>query len=513
MEIPLPDGSQRIVDCSEELFQASFGVECLQKWPLCHYAKPTIAKQHPQKMFQLFIVFPNHGEIEALVSSGITVLRGTRDGDNRHQIEVDEGNFTKLDTHMRTHESREAELWSEAHEWFENILQLPNSSKDTVLHRWHKLIQESFRDPDIMASAMTTTCIESREHGAPLVTSATRNTLHLESGEELIDASCGAAVSCLGYEGLKPILDAIASVSVFYTCRSFSTVHAEDFKANLMQSTDGEMVEAYIYNSGSDANEAALKLARQFHCNKGQIQRVHYIACSPSYHGSTLATLSVGSHQPRRKLYEDILPSNTHHQVPGYMQAMRDVCDQFGALLIFDEIMCGAGRTGKLHAWQHYGVAPDIQTMGKSLGAGVQPIAAMMCNKRVDEVISAGSGSFVHGHTYEGHPIVCAVGNVVLNTIRRLQPNIEAQGRLLGVLVREGLKEHPNIGDVRGIGLFWAIVIVQEGPSPAACDGTEGDDVVIAPQYTSTEYDIRTIATRTIEAVQTLFDRKLAGAS
>jgi adenosylmethionine-8-amino-7-oxononanoate aminotransferase len=136
---------------------------------------------------------------------------------------------------------------------------------------------------------------------------------------------------------------------------------------------------------------------------------------------------------------------------------MKEVCDSFGALLIFDETMCGAGRTGTMHAWQHYGVVPDIEIMGKALGAGVQPIAATLFTQRVLATISAGSGYFVHGHTYENHPIVCAVGNKVLNMIRDLLPNIEAQGRLLGSLLREGLQGHPNVGEIRGVGLFYGV--------------------------------------------------------
>jgi acetylornithine/succinyldiaminopimelate/putrescine aminotransferase len=135
---------------------------------------------------------------------------------------------------------------------------------------------------------------------------------------------------------------------------------------------------------------------------------------------------------------------------------MKGVCDKYGALFIYDEIMCGTGRTGKMHAWQHDGVVPDIQVMGKGLGAGVQPVAAMLCNRRVADAISASSG-FAHGHTYDNHPVVCAVGNAVLNIIQGLLSNIEAQGRLLGSLLREGLEDHPNVGDIRGKGLLWGV--------------------------------------------------------
>jgi adenosylmethionine-8-amino-7-oxononanoate aminotransferase len=143
-------------------------------------------------------------------------------------------------------------------------------------------------------------------------------------------------------------------------------------------------------------------------------------------------------------------------KVAGYLEAVKEVCSKYGALLVYDEIMCGAGRTGKMHAWQHNGVVPDIKVMGKGLGAGVQPIAAMLCNQRVFDAISAGSG-FSHGHTYENHAAICAAGNAVLDIIQGLLPNIEAQERLLGSLLREVLEGHPNVGDIRGIGMFWGV--------------------------------------------------------
>jgi adenosylmethionine-8-amino-7-oxononanoate aminotransferase len=132
---------------------------------------------------------------------------------------------------------------------------------------------------------------------------------------------------------------------------------------------------------------------------------------------------------------------------------MRNVCDEYGALLVFDEVMCGTGRTGTMHAWQHYGVAPDIQTMGKGLGAGVQPISALLYNQRVVDALQRGSGSFAHGHTYQNHAVICRVGHAVLRIVQGLLENIIRQGQLLNNLLHEELESHPNVGNIRGRGL------------------------------------------------------------
>ena len=145
--------------------------------------------------------------------------------------------------------------------------------------------------------------------------------------------------------------------------------------------------------------------------------------------------------------------------IKGYFKAMRYVCDKHGALFILDEIMCGIGRTGTLHAWEQEGVVPDIQVVGKGLGAGIVPIAAMLCNRRVVDVLRNGSGSFTHGYTYQNHPVVCAAGLEVLKIIHneKLLSNVRQLGPLLGSLLYESLKHHPNVGDIRGRGFFWGV--------------------------------------------------------
>jgi len=207
---------------------------------------------------------------------------------------------------------------------------------------------------------------------------------------------------------------------------------------------------------------------------------------------------------------------------PGYFRAVREVCDRHGALLILDEVMCGMGRTGTLHAWQQEGVTPDIQTIAKGLGGGFQPIGAILIAGHIMEAIRDGSGSFKHGHTYVAHPIACAAALEVQRVIREeaLLPQVQS----LGARLREGLEarlgQHPHVGDIRGRGLFQAIELVADRESRAtfnpalqvnlrirdaaleaglACypgggtvDGLNGDHVLLAPPYTATpaEFDM-----------------------
>lgn len=312
----------------------------------------------------------------------------------------------------------------------------------------------------------------------------------------------------------------------------YGTDAAEDLATMLIDSTDGEMSKAFFISSGSEAIEAALKLARQYHVERkpSEPDRTHFIARQQSYHGATLGALAIGGHVARRATFEPILNVNASRVSPcytyrgsntvfehapayvrrleaeldaefqrvgpnrvaafiaepvvgaalgcvpavkGYFEAMRRVCDKYGALLILDEVMCGAGRIGPepterfprpLHAWQDpsVGIVPDIMTMGKGLGGGYMPIAAMLANKKVIEVLRAGTGAFSHGQTYQGHPLACQAALEVQRIISEdgLVANVRKQGALLGKLLKEKLGTHPAIGDIRGKGLFWGIEFV-----------------------------------------------------
>jgi adenosylmethionine-8-amino-7-oxononanoate aminotransferase len=217
--------------------------------------------------------------------------------------------------------------------------------------------------------------------------------------------------------------------------------------------------------------------------------------------------------------------------LPGYFQAMKAVCDRHGALLILDEVMSGMGRCGSLHAWEAEGIAPDIQVIAKGLGGGYQPIGGILVNDRVLDPIRNGSGGFMHGHTYQAHPMACAAALAVQEVIQgeKLIDNVQAMGRLLEVQLTERLGNHRHIGDIRGRGLFWAIELVEDRASksvfdPAkklharigaeayalglACypmggtiDGRRGDHVLLAPPYNATAEEIGMIVERFGEAV------------
>ena len=156
--------------------------------------------------------------------------------------------------------------------------------------------------------------------------------------------------------------------------------------------------------------------------------------------------------------------------VPGYLAAMKSICHKYGALIVFDEVMCGMGRCGTLHAWQFEksvdgiaDVCPDIQTIGKGLCGGYIPLAGFMTTEEVFNVLKKGSGAFANGHTFQGHALACASALEVQKIIKedKLVENAEIQGRLLGHLLREKLGDHRHVGDIRGRGLFWGIEIVK----------------------------------------------------
>lgn len=325
--------------------------------------------------------------------------------------------------------------------------------------------------------------------------------------------------------------------------------------------------------------EAAIKLSRQYFLETDKnTARVNFIARQTSYHGNTIGALSVSGHKARRAPYTPFLMPNVHHisdcnpyrqrhhgesdvdfvgrkaaeleakfqelgpetvigfiaepivgaalgcvpYVQGYLRAMRDVCNKHGALLILDEIMCGIGRTGTLHAWQAEDVVPDLQTMGKGLGGGYQPIAALMISHKVVDVLMNGTGQFIHGQTYQGMPIQAAAALEVQRVIReeRLMENVSKQGAYFGERLKEVLGNHPNVGDIRGKGFFWGLEFVKDKvtkepfdvklavaykifdyavsepynmttyPGQGTADGTHGDHVLLAPAYTATKEDI-----------------------
>jgi adenosylmethionine-8-amino-7-oxononanoate aminotransferase len=423
----------------------------------------------------------------------------------------------------------------------------------------------------------------------------------LVDGREIIDASGGAAAACLGH-GNRRVADIIgvqASTLGYTHTGFFSTEPAEALADLLLKDEPGGLSQAYFVSSGSEAMEAALKLARQYFVEKGEPRRTRFIARRQSYHGNTLGALAVAGHLARRAPYEPLLAPifshvspcfAFHYQLPresdtqyvarlakeldeefvrlgpdtviafcaetvvgattgcvaacpGYFKAIREVCDRHGALLIFDEVMCGMGRTGTTHAWQQEEVFPDIQTIGKGLGGGYQPIAGVLASRRVIDALAAGSGAFVHGHTYEAHPVACAAALEVQRIIHEesLLSNVRAMGALLERRLHERLGQHEHVGDIRGRGLFLAIELLRDRaskrafdpkwqlhnrikdqalkaglaiyPSGGTIDGKRGDHVIIAPPYISRPHHIEAIAERLGHAIdEALTDLRCAGA-
>lgn len=413
--------------------------------------------------------------------------------------------------------------------------------------------------------------------------------LHLSDGRSVIDGSGGAAVACLGH-GNRRVADAIAaqSAQMAYAHTGFFTSEPAEALADLLLADEpGGLTHAFFVSSGSEAMEAAVKLARQYFLELGQRERFRIIARRQSYHGVTLGGLATGGHRARRAPYEPILSGAFsrvspcfayHHQmsdesdeqyvqrlaeeldaefqrlgpetvtafcaetvvgaatgcvtaVPGYFKAMRQVCDRYGALLILDEVMCGMGRTGTLHAWEQEGVAPDIQAIAKGLGGGYQPIGGILVSGRIIAALRAGSGSFVHGQTYQAHPVACAAALEVQRIIRddNLLANVARAGKELEALLLERFGNHAHVGDIRGRGLFRAIELVEDRaskrpfqpelrlnervkdeafrlglciyPSTGTADGLNGDHVIMAPPYTVSSPLLGEIVSRLGDAV------------
>lgn len=342
-----------------------------------------------------------------------------------------------------------------------------------------------------------------------------------QNGNAYLDGSGGAAVSCLGHshpairDALHQQIDSVAYAHSGF----FNTQASEALAEKLIAHAPGKLDKVYFLSGGSEAIEAALKLARQYFVEKGQPQKQQFIARRQSYHGNTLGALAAGGNALRRAPFDPLL-MKVHHIAPcfayryqsadesayqygqrcaleleqkilevgaenligfiaepvvgatlgavaaeqGYFQTIRRICDQYGLLLILDEVMCGIGRTGSLFAHQQEHIEADIVTVAKGLGAGYQPIAAMIASQAIHQTIADGSGFFQHGHTYMGHAVATAGALAVLNTLEQEQllPQVVSKGELLQHTLSERFAEHPFVGDVRGRGLFRAIELVED---------------------------------------------------
>lgn len=396
-------------------------------------------------------------------------------------------------------------------------------------------------------------------------------------GKRYFDGSGGAAVSCLGHgdaevtEAIKAQLDKLAFAHTGF----FTSEPAEELADLLIEHAPAGIERVYFVSGGSEATEAAIKLARQYHVERGAPERRHLIARKQSYHGNTIGALSAGGNEWRRQQFAPLLIDVSHISpcyeyvlrgeaetaaayglraaqeledeilrlgpdtvmafmaepvvgatlgavpaVEGYFRRIREICDQYGVLLILDEVMCGMGRTGYLFACEADGISPDILCIAKGLGAGYQPIGAMLCSGAVYGTIADGTGFFQHGHTYLAHPVATAAGLAVVRALlgRGLLGQVKTMGEKLHSALVVALGQHPNVGDIRGRGLFIGIEIVEDRETktpfdPAlglaaklkkatfaaglACypmagtrDGKHGDHILLAPPFIMTEDQI-----------------------
>ncbi len=377
-----------------------------------------------------------------------------------------------------------------------------------------------------------------------------------EDGRRILDASGGAAVSCLGHQHPR-VLEAIsrqASKLAYAHTSFFSSEPAEALADRLLGDEPGGLAYAYFVSGGSEAIEASIKLARQYFIESGQPQRQRFIARRQSYHGNTLGALDseseadfvtrlateleaefqrLGPDTVAAFIAEPVVGATAGCVPPpeGYFRAVRDICNRHGALLILDEVMCGMGRTGTLHAWEQEGIAPDIQAIAKGLGGGYQPIGAMLASADIIDTIRRGSGAFQHGHTYLAHPLACAAALEVQRIIgeEKLLERVRDLGSHLERRLTERFGNHRHVGDIRGRGLFQAIELVADRssrepfdpslklnhrikaaafesglacyPAGGTVDGRRGDHVLLAPPYVATSDDIDMIVDRLGSAV------------
>ena len=407
-------------------------------------------------------------------------------------------------------------------------------------------------------------------------------------GKRYFDGSGGAAVSCLGHSD-ETVADAIRnqlSQIAFAHTGFFSTAAAEELGDLLISHAPGGIERVYLVSGGSEAVEAALKLARQYFLEKGEPQRHRVIARKQSYHGNTLGALAAGGNEWRRAQFAPLLVETSHISpvyeyrgrradesafdygqrvaneleaeilrlgpenvmafvaepvvgatagavppVEGYFRRIREICDSHGILLILDEVMCGMGRTGTLFACEQEGISPDMVTIAKGLGAGYQPIGAMLCTAEIYDTIARGSGFFQHGHTYMGHPLASAAATAVVKAItgRGLLGNVRDKGAKLRARLEESFGQHAHVGDIRGRGLFLGLEFVEDRetkapfdpkrgiakalkkaafaqglicyPMSGTIDGVNGDHVLLAPPFIMDDDQVDEVVSKLERAV------------
>lgn len=414
-----------------------------------------------------------------------------------------------------------------------------------------------------------------------------------DSGRRYIDASGGPAVTCLGH-GDPEVVAAIRKQAgkVTYAFDAFFTHEpAESLARVLTDAAPEPLKRVFFVSGGSEGVESALKFARQYHLERGEPSRSRFISRRQSYHGATLGALAVGGQVLRQEPFAPMLMDVDHiapcypyreqspdesaedyglrtaneleaailsagpenvaafiaetvvggalgavAAAPGYFRRIREICDRYGVLLILDEVLCGMGRTGTLFAFEQEGIVPDLCVVAKGLGAGYQPIGAVLVSEAIVETVRQGSGAFMHLFTFSAHPIACAASLAVQKAIRErhLLDNVRRQGERLRSALEDALGDHPHVGDIRGRGLLLAIELVADRetkepfppasalhakiraqgmvhgmvcyPGNGSVDGARGDHVLLAPPYIIDETHVMEIA----EKMRATLDAALA---
>lgn len=410
-----------------------------------------------------------------------------------------------------------------------------------------------------------------------------------KDGNRYIDSYAGGAcVSCLGHSQkavIQAVQDQIGKMAFFHSAM-FTSEPMEELASILTTNAPEGLTRVFFTNSGSEAVETAVMMARQYFVEIGQPQRKKVISRRSSYHGAGLTGLGIGYHVARRTPFEEVLPSVFHISpcyeyrgrlegetaaqyglrvaneleqailglgpdtimafvaetvtgttagatpaVPGYFKRIREICDKYGVLLVLDEVFCGLGRTGTLHACEQDDVAPDFLAVAKGIAAGYQPIGATLINEKIYDAIVSGSGTFKGGYTYSGHATACAAAVAVQRCLRApgFLDDVIAVGSQLDSQLKDQFGHHPHVGDIRGRGMMMTLELVENRDtkvpfSPArglsssiyrnalsrglithaltgTVDGHVGDHVVICPPLIANSNDIDTIVGLLSEAI------------
>lgn len=339
-----------------------------------------------------------------------------------------------------------------------------------------------------------------------------------DTGKRYVDGSGGAVVVNVGH-GVKEIAAAVATQIEqlgYINGTQFTTEPVEQLSKELAEILPGSLKYSYFLASGSEANEAAIKLARQYWFEKGQKGKWKIISRNPSYHGNTLSALSLSGREHYRAVFGPLLtrfpriPAPDSYRHPGckactgeileeeilkegaesvaafiaepiigssagamvptneYYNRVRDICRKYDVLFIADEVMAGMGRTGKWFSFQHYDFIPDILTLGKGINAGMIPLSAVVAKKELVDVFANGSGYFNHAQTYSHSPVICAAGVATLQYLKRnrLVERCAEMEKPFFARLNE-LKKYPVVGDVRGKGLMAAVEFVKDRETKA----------------------------------------------